>query len=292
MVARGDKHVYGVDYEETYAPVIKLVSLRIMLTIAAVRDLDLKHWDVVAAFVNGRLSECVYMHQPSGVSDGSGRVCKLKSSLYGLCQPARAWYTRLDEIPQQIQWKRLFSDYAVWVSLKGADFIGAHVDDMSVAANKPTRKLVKQHLRQYLDVSNLGDLSIYVGVSITRDRPNKLLHLSQGDYAERTLKMFGMSSCNSLSTPLLPSGLFSGGQPLDADGKTHYQKLIGCLLYLVHGSRPDLAYTIIRLSQYSSNPHPPHWDALKRTLHYLRETTHARLMLGHRHAEPLCYEWV
>ena len=178
MVARGDKQVYGVDHVETYAPVINLVSFRIMLTIAAVRDLDLKHWDVVAAFVNGRLSECVYMHQPSGFNDGSGCVCKLKSSLYGLCQSARPWYTCLDEILQQIQWKRLFSDYAVCVSPKGDEFIGAHVDDVSVAANKPTRKLFKQHLRQYLDVSNLGDLSIYVGLSITRDRPNKLLHLS------------------------------------------------------------------------------------------------------------------
>ena len=98
LVARGNHQIQGVDYEETYAPVIKLVSLRVMLTIAAVHDLDLKHWDIVAAFVNGRLSEILYMQQPHGFKDGSNRVCLLKSSLYGLCQSARAWYSRLDEI--------------------------------------------------------------------------------------------------------------------------------------------------------------------------------------------------
>lgn len=283
LVARGDRQVHGIDYEETYAPVIKLVSLRIMLTIAAIRDLDLKHWDIVAAFINGKLSELVYMQQPLGFNDGSGRVCLLKSSLYGLCQSARAWYMRLDEILQLINWKRLYSDYAIWISPTGDEFIGAHVDDMSVAANKVTRKLVKRHLRQFLNVSNLGDLSIYVGLTITRDRPRKLLYVSQGDYAERILKMFGMDTCNSLSTPMLPSQSSpSGGHLLDEDGKKSYQKLIGCLLYLVHGSRPDLAYVVIRLSQYSSGPYTHHWEALKRVLRYIRGTAHSRLILGQR----------
>ena len=288
MVARGDRQVHGVDYEETYAPVIKLVSLRIMLTIAAVRDLDLKHWDIVAAFINGRLSEIVYMRQPQGFDDGSGRVCLLKSTLYGLCQSARAWYSRLDEILRIIHWKRLYSDYAIWVSPQGDEFIGAHVDDMAVAANKITRKLVKHHLRRFISISNLGDLSIYVGLTITRDRPNKLIYISQGEYAERILKMFGMENCNSLSTPMLPSQCSpSGGSLLNDADKSLYQKLIGCLLYLVHGSRPDLAYVVIRLSQHSSAPYSHHWDAIKRVLRYLRGTAHARLIIGNRAKETL-----
>lgn len=153
LVARGDRQIYGVDYDETYAPVIKLVSLRIMLTIAAFRDLDLKHWDVVAAFVNGKLSEPVYMRQPAGFEDGTSKVCKLKSSLYGLCQSARAWYHRLDEVMCLLGWLRLHADYAIWVSPAGDEFVGAHVDDMAVAARKETRHALKRHLRQHLPLS-------------------------------------------------------------------------------------------------------------------------------------------
>ena len=158
---------------------------------------------------------------------------------------------------------------------------------MSVAANKSTRKLVKKHLRRFVEVSNLGDLSIYVGLSISRDRQKRLLYISQGDYAERTLKLFGMESCNCLSVPILPSAPNTGGQPLDANDKKQYQKLIGCFLYLVHGSRPDLAYVVIRLSQHASDPLSNHREALKRTLRYLRGTAHARLILGCRSDEPL-----
>ena len=148
--------------------------------------------------------------------------------------------------------------------------------------------MVKQHLRQFISISNLGDLSIYVGLTITRDRPNRLLYLSQGGYAERILKMFGMENCNSLSTPMLPSQSSpSGGILLDEDTKTQYQKLIGCLLYLVHGTRPDLAYVVIRLSQHSSAPYSHHWEAIKRVLRYVRGTTHTRLILGDRQKEIL-----
>ena len=107
IVAWGDRQIYGIDYDETYASVIKLVSLRIMLTVEAIRDLDLKHWYVVAAFIKGKLTEPVYMRQPASFEDGTSRVCKLKSSWYDLCQSARAWYGYLDEVMGLLSWHRL-----------------------------------------------------------------------------------------------------------------------------------------------------------------------------------------
>lgn len=92
LVARGDQQVHGIDYDETHALVIKLVSLRIMLTITVIANQDLKNWDIVAASVNGQLSESVYMRQSIGFEAGTLKVCLLKRSLYGLCPYDRAWY--------------------------------------------------------------------------------------------------------------------------------------------------------------------------------------------------------
>ena len=289
LVARGDRQIYGVDYDETYAPVIKLVSLRIMLTIAAIRDLDLKHWDVVAAFVNGKLTEPVYMRQPAGFEDGTSRVCKLKSSLYGLCQSARAWYRRLDEVIGMLGWHRLHADYAIWVSPAGDEFVGAHVDDMAVAASKATRHTLKHHLRQHFQVTNLGDLHIYVGLTIERDRKSHTIYLSQPDYTQQILSSFSMTSCNPVATPMLPihAAKKITTPPLDAPATKQFQRLIGCLLYLMHGTRPDLAYVVIRLSQHSAAPQTHHWDDLKRVLRYLRGTPHARLTLRKHNEDGL-----
>ena len=289
LVARGDRQIPGIDYDETYAPVIKLVSLRIMLTIAATLDLDLKHWDIVAAFVNGRLTEAVYMRQPHGFEDGSSKVCLLKSSLYGLCQSARAWYNKLDEVMTLISWKRLHSDYAIWVAPTGHEFVGAHVDDMAVAACKETRTLLKKHLHQHFQVTNLGDLRIYVGLSIERDRPAKTIYISQDDYVRKILKLFAMENCNAVSTPMLTVHASKRIQTpsLDDTAKKQYQRLIGCLLYLMHGTRPDLAYVVIRLSQHASAPQTHHWEDLKRVLRYLRGTTNARLVLAKKNEDGL-----
>lgn len=92
LVARGDMQQKGFDYDETFAPVVKLVSLRVMLTLASILDVDLAHWDVVAAFLNGDLKETVYMKQPPAYNDGTNSVLLLRKSIYGLHQSARRFY--------------------------------------------------------------------------------------------------------------------------------------------------------------------------------------------------------
>lgn len=253
-----------------------------MLTIAAITNLDLKHWDIVAAFVNGHLSESVYMRQPIGFEDGTSRVCLLKSSLYSLCQSARAWYQRLDEILAQIGWKRLHSDYVIWTGPNKDEFVGAHVDDMAVAARKSTRSSLKRHFRKYLSVTNLRDLHLYVGLQISRNRDLNAIYLSQSDYTRKVLKMFSMETCNAVTTPLIPYSKVSTTPLLDENGKKQYQRLIGCLLYLMHCTRPDLAHAVIKLSQFAAAPQQHHWEDIKCILRYLRVTTEARLILGNR----------
>lgn len=102
LVARRDLQKPGLDYGETFAPVVKLVSLRMLLTLAALNDVEMEHWDIVAAFLNGELEEEVYMKQPPGYEDKSGKVLLLRKSIYGLCQSARVFYFYLNKILEKL----------------------------------------------------------------------------------------------------------------------------------------------------------------------------------------------
>lgn len=274
LVARGDLQRPGEDYGETFAPVIKLVSFRILLTLTAISDVKLHHWDVVAAFLHGDLSEEVYMKQPPGYDDKSGNVFLLHKSIYGLCQSSRTFYLHLDTIMRELNWRRLHSEWAIWISPDKSSFMASHVDDMLVGASPQDAKLLRTHLEKYLQITDFGDASIYIGIHISRNHQSRTISIQQSDYIDKVLQAFHMSGCNPVSTLMAESDrervvgvhteLLS-----KADMKT-YQRIIGCLLFLVHGTRPDLAYSVIRLAQFSARPERHHFEALKRILRYLK----------------------
>ena len=110
LVARGDLQKEGLDYDQTYAPVVKFVSLRVFLSYASSLKLVVRHWDIVSAFLHGDIDLENYMQQPQGFSDGTNRVCKLNRAIYGLCQAARQFYLRLDEILKEIGYTRIGVD--------------------------------------------------------------------------------------------------------------------------------------------------------------------------------------
>ena len=278
LVARGDLQSKGVDYDETFAPVVKLVSLRLLLTHAARKDIDIHHWDIIAAFLSGDLTQEVYMKQPTGFEDGTGRVCKLKKSIYGLCQSARAFYQKLDSVLKDKHWTRLNTEWAMWKDPYG-NMIGSHVDDMCVVAGPEVRKDLKKALEnEGILVHELGELDTYVGIQITRERERKQIYLYQEEYTAKVLKLFGMEDCHPVNTPFEPKTF--RGDPLTSEDRRQYQKLVGCLLYMMHATRPDLSFATIRLSQFASAPLTDYWLALKRLLRYLKGSLSAKLILG------------
>lgn len=263
LVARGDVQLAGVDYGETFAPVVKLVLLHLLLSLAAMFDVDLVHWDVVAAFLNGELEEEVYMRQPPEMDDGSKRALKLKKSIYGLCQSSRVFYLHLDAVLGKLGWKRLRAEWAVWIGPGGKGFIGCHVDDMCVGASTMERATLLQHLTSAnLTINELGNITIYVGISVVRNRERKTIKINQATYIEKVLGVFNMSSCNPVATPMLEGDrdkIISYHTFVLTDSeKYQYQRLIGCLLFLVHGTQPDIAYVVIRLSQFAAHPERHH----------------------------------
>ena len=197
----------GEDYGETFAPLIKLVSLRILLTLAAINDMDLQHWDVVAAFLNGELEEEVYMKVPPGFESTfpEQSVLRLNKSIYGLCQSARAFYLYLDKLLRQINWKRLHAEWAIWIALDKKGFIGCHVDDMLFGGPPALATFVRNHLSSALQITDLGNATIYVGINIIRDRLSHTLCIDQTTYIDELMEIFKMDNCNPVGTPIAES---------------------------------------------------------------------------------------
>ena len=152
---------------------------------------------------------------------------------------------------------------------------------MCIAADAPTRATLKTCLETHgLLVNDLGNLDVYIGIQINRNRSTRWIYLSQEDYIWKTLKMFGMEECKPIATPMAEATLPLHGIPLSSTETKQYQRLIGCLLYIMYGTRPDIVYSVIRLLQHAAAPLQCHWLALKRILRYLKGTSGVSLCLG------------
>ena len=284
LVARGDLQKEGIDYHETFAPVVKFVSLRILLTRAASLRMRTRHFDIVSAFLHGDIDTDVYMQQPQGFGDGTNRVCHLRKALYGLCQAARQFYIKLDSAITTLGYRRLNADWAIWVRSDGA-YIAAHVDDMAAAAHtEDDLDLLFHSITAFFQIKDLGSISRYLSIDCHYVSDESVFLISQSGYIAKLLSEYAMDNCFEVQTPVLDSER----KRWDLDDTVllndsliqKYQALIGSLLYLMHGTRPDLAFPVIKLSQYSSKPRDIHWHALKRILRYLKGTKDAVLRLG------------
>ena len=246
--------------------------------------MKMEHWDIVSAFLHGEIDMEVYMQQPQGFNDGTNRVCLLGKAIYGLHQSARQFYIKLDQLLGDIGYRRLGADWAIWTNPTSGAIIAAHVDDMSACGTEQQLAEAKLRISAVLGVKNLGDITRYLRINCTYDLKAGLFHLSQSDYVDRLLDEYGMQNAFTVSTPVLESDKEKWGSsdssPLDAHQKKKYQALVGSLLYLMHATRPDIAFTVIRLSQFSANPRSCHWDGFKRILRYLKGTQTASLVLG------------
>lgn len=225
----------------------------------------------------------VYMQQPQGYSDGTNKVCLLHKAIYGLHQAARQFYLKLDEVLGEIGYRRLSADWAIWVSSSGA-IIAAHVDDMTACGKEEQLMEAKEKIGKVLEVKDLGDITRYLNITCHYDFEGGRFLLSQTDYIIRLLDEYDMGNAFEVATPMVLSDKEKWedniSDLLNDHNKRRYQALVGSLLYLMHATRPDLAYSIIRLSQYSAHPRSCHWEGLMRILRYLKRTKGAALVLG------------
>jgi hypothetical protein len=276
MVARGFSQEYGIDYFETYAPVSRFASIRMILALAAKFKLHLQQMDVQTTFLYGDLEEDIYMEPPEGLSVEPGQVCKLRKSLYGLKQAPRVWYKVIDKffISQGLQRSEL--DPAVYIDRKTPRepgklplIVSLYVDDLLIAGHDIERiNALKKALNEKFDMTDLGRAENLLGMEI-KHLDDGSIFLHQTRYIEEILQRFGMVDCNLSHTPMDNLVLGNG---VSFDTKK-YQQLTGSLMWPSLGSRPDIAFAAGFLGRFNSNPTTNHHSAQKRLLRYLRKTT-------------------
>lgn len=232
------------------------------------------------------------MEQPEGFSEtGDGRlVCKLKRSLYGLKQSPRQWYKRFDSYMLRIGYRRCDYDCCVYVrSLDDGSFIFLllYVDDMLIAANHlHDVNELKTKLGKEFDMKDLGAAKKILGMEIHRDRGAKKLWLSQKSYVEGVLSRFDMSKANPVSTPLANHFKLSLEQcpktdsEIEGMSKIPYASAVGCLMYAMVCTRPDLAQAVSQVCKFMSKPGKQHWEAVKWILRYLKGTADRGIMFS------------
>lgn len=293
-MARGFSQIEGVDYSETYAPVVKLSSIRVLLALVAELELLLHQMDVVTAFLNGELKELVYMEQPEGFEQGDPAklVCLLLKSIYGLKQSPRAWYGKIDDFfVKHLGMERNPADDCIYVRRKGGHIliIALYVDDLLIAcSDESILSETKRELSARFKMKDLGEARIILGMDITRDRSARTLTLCQTRYAQKVIDRFGLGSARGQPTPMdCGIDLTAPSEPCTQP----YREAIGSLMYLMVGSRPDLAYCVGVLAKHVQNPTKVHWDALMRVLRYVIHTKELGLVYGGTGASmvPLVY---
>jgi len=281
----GSKQTFGVNYTETYAPVVKMTTIRILLAIVALYDLELHQMDVKTAFLNGVLNELIHMEQPPGfIKGGRDMVCQLNKAIYGLRQSSRVWYLTIAEFLAKLGFKRVESDYGLFVNWTATSkcLISLYVDDLLIACNSMDYLVeVKHKLSQEYKMTDLGEAGYILGIQLHRDRARRQIFLSQSHYLERVLERFRMSDCKPVSTPIEnQSMMVAHDGVVDVNLRSMYQSAVGSLMYAMTCTRPDLAFAVGLVSRFSSNPSDVHWAAIKRILRYVRGSAQLRLCLG------------
>lgn len=273
-VIHGYRQQQGIDYDETYASVVKATSYRTIIAWAAKYGLRLTQMDVVTAFLYGLLDELVYVIQPTGHEDGTGRVCKLLKALYGLKQAPRVWYSTIRSFLASLGFNNVSSDYCVFKSDDDAVIIALYVDDILIASKEgPRLDDLKLKLMERFRMTDMGEASQFLGLQIDRDSTGITLHQTQ--YMENILERFGMAQSATVSTPMDPGAPgFLLPSPVEADQATikWYQAAVGSIMWPMIQTRPDLAYAVSILSRYCANPGSLHLKALDRVFRYIRGT--------------------
>ena len=279
LVARGFDQREGVDYEETFAPVVRHSTLRLLLALSVELDMSVTHMDVETAFLYGELDHTVFMEQPEGFGkENNDLVCKLNKSVYGLKQSSRQWYEKMKKTLINIGFRQSYKEPCVFImkSKESLIIIAMYVDDLLIFSNCPNEEAkVKEELSSRFKMKDLGRVSHILGIKV--EFKDGKLYLSQEQYVRDVLNKFNMQGCKPVSTPLEPGARLSKTDK-PCNPKIPYQKLLGSLMYLAVCTRPDITHAVNYLSQFNKCYDQSHWNAAKRVLRYLRGSSSNKIV--------------
>ncbi|GKC19029.1 retrotransposon protein, putative, ty1-copia subclass [Tanacetum coccineum] len=263
LVAKGYTQTHGIDYEETFLPVAKIKSIRIMLAIAAFHDYEIWQMDVKTAFLNRKLVEGVFKAQSEGFENA--------------------------KCPKRFGFSRSENESCIYVKVSGSlvVFLVLYVDDILLIGNDIlTLQSVKDWLGKCFAIKDLGDATYILGIKIYRDRSKHLLGLSHDTYLNKILKRFKMENSKKRNLPLHHGIKISKDlcpktdEELDRVSRVPYASAIGSIMYAMTYTRPDVSFALSMVSRHQQNPGEVHWIAVKNILNYLRNTKDRFLVYG------------
>lgn len=298
VVIKGYEQRFGIHYTETYAPVVNLRTIRVLLALAAFLDLEVHQMDVKTAFLNATLpeSERVLMQIPKGYSPQSKDTIALLllKSLYGLKQAPRLWNMDLHEVITSpsfpVRMTQSLCDESLYISNKL--IVAVYVDDILLFSRDLSLiEKAKKSLMDTYEMKDLGEARKFLGIRISRDRLRRTIRIDQEEYSNAILERFGYDPTASRPTPM-KSGLQLGKDEAKATQLTPsealvYRSMLGSLLYAALGTRPDLAFTASRLGMFNHNPNEEHWEAMDWAFRYLRRTAKLGITYGGTDTESI-----
>uniref|UniRef100_M1CY31 Reverse transcriptase Ty1/copia-type domain-containing protein n=1 Tax=Solanum tuberosum TaxID=4113 RepID=M1CY31_SOLTU len=280
LVAKGFHQEEDVDYFDNFSPVVKPTTVRLILSLAVTNKWFVRQLDINNAFLNGDLSEQVFMEQPKGFVDPHRPhfVCKLNKALYGLKQAPRAWFDKLKAFLLGIGFRSCLSDSSLFVqqASKHTTYVLVYVDDLIITGSDSDFITTFIHiLDQQFSLNDLGSLHYFLGIEVSPSSNGIIL--SQGRYIRDLLRRTNMADAKPISSPTEPGSrlILSGDHLPDAH---LYRSVVGVLQYFTI-TRLEISYAVNRVCQFMQSPTVAHWSVVKRILRYLKGSIHDGLLL-------------
>jgi hypothetical protein len=292
LVAQGFSQIPFVDYDATFAPVAKSVSVRFVAVYSTLNGWYLECFDATRAFLWGDLTRTIYMRYPPGYTSPSllNGVWRLLKSLYGLKQASLIWYRLLRKVLETLGFLRSEFDHAVFIYKRpwgGEDvhcLMAMHVDDgMAGCTSMAFLTFIKSEIKKAFVIKDLGPLRNFLGVQFERNLETCELWIHQEMFIDSLLAEYDLTNCNAVKTPLdsdHPLGLPTDVHVPVANLTRTFQRIVGSLLFLQICSRPDISFAVLLLSQHCASPELRHLAAAKHVLRYLKGTRSYRLHYG------------
>ncbi|CCK72699.1 uncharacterized protein KNAG_0L00780 [Huiozyma naganishii CBS 8797] len=272
LVVQGFRQTAGIDYHETFAPVIRYESVRLFLAIAARYNMSIHQMDVVTAFLNSPIDTEIYVKQAPGFNLDETKVWKLNSALYGLKQSPLLWNEHIKSTLRNVGFIQHPAEFGLYYRMTGTRLclLALYVDDLLIASpsDKEINK-IKAYLSSVYRMKDLGHIQKFLGMNI-KQSPG-MISLSLHDYIEKKVRELGYKDLKPTHTPLQTHGRYEEASP-KISNITEYQRLIGTLLFVANTGRPDVAFSVSYLSSFLKDPREVHLLGAKRVLAYLDST--------------------
>lgn len=280
LVARGFTQRPGFDYTDTYSPVAKMATLRILLALANQKGWHVHQMDVKCAFLNGTLDEEIFMRQPAGFEKGKNLVCRLNKAIYGLKQASRNWNQRFHDFICKLGFKRSEYDFCLyqWSCDGVIVLVVIYVDDILIVSNSEKAiSGIKKLFSTEFEMKDFQDVKSFLGLNIQRNKQAGTMTIDQRAYIQSVLERFGMDGCKPSLVPMEPNLKLMKGSKEQTTDKP-YRELVGCLMYLMVTSRPDICAAVSYFAGFQCGATEEHWVHLKRVLRYLKGTIDCKLV--------------